>query len=266
MPEGVNPLSLASSAIQIGAGIGETAAGLIGAGKLKREAAALQKSRPVYNINPNVGNEVALSESELANGMGADATKAYEQGIDKDLSSSLDAILKSGGSANNIADVFDNSQEGRQRLAIMKDNLRLNQINNLVNSYRNQTNETDKAFQFNEYAPWADKVQANAEARKAKQQMVWNGINTIASGGMNLTSQLSDDNKFNDYFNSGGNSSYVPTHNPSIIRDNSLAPISNAYDLSIAAPQTIDMNLQPSVSVLNTPMTPKYNLPQPMSY
>ena len=163
----------------------EAIAGLVNKGKAKREAEQLARDRPVYKINPNVDSEVKLNQSELSNGMGAEATKAYDEGLDKDLSSSIGAILKSGGSTNSLGTLYDNSVVGRQKLAMMREGIRMNQVNNLIGSYRNQTNEGDKAFQFNQYAPWADKAAANAGARQGAENQIWGGLGTAASGVMN---------------------------------------------------------------------------------
>lgn len=200
MPAGIDPFSLATSATQFGLGALEGVLGLSAAAKAKKEAAALEASRPKYTVNPNVQSEVSLAQSELSNGMSADAETAYNEGIDRDLSVTLDALLKGGGTPNNISQTFDSSEIGRQKLAMMKDNLRLNQVNSLVSAYRNQTGETDKQFEFNQWMPWADKVQANATARENANKLTFGGLNTAGSGLMNAFSTVSDNNKFNDFF------------------------------------------------------------------
>jgi hypothetical protein len=35
-------------------------------------------------------------------------------------------------------------------------------------------------FQFNEWAPWSDKAQANAKARQGAEDMIWGGLQTAA--------------------------------------------------------------------------------------
>ncbi len=172
------------------------ASGLINAGKAKKEASALGKSRPQYQIPAYAGQDVALAESDLANGGSAAAKSAYQEGMDRDLSASLDAVLKGGGSPNNIADVFDRSAEGRQRYAIMQDNLRLNQFNNVVKAHDYYNDQLDKEYQLNKFAPWADKAQANAAERNAASTQVNQGVNTLG----NLAT-LFNQNGFNNYFN-----------------------------------------------------------------
>lgn len=207
---GVDPFSLATSATQFGLGALEGVLGLSAAAKAKKEAAALEASRPKYTVNPNVQSEVSLAQSELSNGMSADAETAYNEGIDRDLSTTLDALLKSGGTPNNISQTFDSSEIGRQKLAMMKDQLRLNQVNSLVSAYRNQSSEGDKAFEFNQWMPWADKAQANAAARENANKQIFGGLNTAGSAIMNFGSQQSQANLFDKYF---GNKKITTSNN-----------------------------------------------------
>lgn len=194
--------SAASSAEGTILGTGEAVVGLINAGKAKREAAKLEASRPKYKESPYYKDALSLAQSELSTGMSAEAKNAYEQGISRDLSTSLDAILKGGGSVNNVAQVFDQSQQGRQRLTLMKENLRMNNVNNLVRAQQLNEEQREKAFQFNEWAPWADKAQANAKARQGAEDMIWAGVNTAGASIMKGSS--GGGKQMNSFFGGGG--------------------------------------------------------------
>lgn len=187
-------------AIAGGLGLAQSAVGFINKGKAKKEAARLAASRPKYQPSPYYKDALATAESELSTGMSGEANNAYEQGIDRDLSGSLNAILKSGGSANNVAEVFSASTQGRQRLAMMKDNLRLNQINNVVRAQQLNSEEREKAFQFNEWAPWADAAKANAGARTEAEGQIWSGFNTAGSAVMSGLSEAGDKKQLDNYF------------------------------------------------------------------
>lgn len=218
-------------------GLGETVMGLINAGKAKSEAARLQASRPKYQESPYYKDALSLSESELSTGMSGAAKNAYEQGLDRDLSTSLSAVLKGGGSVNNVAEVFDKSSQGRQRLAIMKDNLRLNQINNLVRSQQLVSDEREKAFQFNEWAPWADEAKANAAARTAAQGEIMTGINTAGGALMSGLSSAKGAKQLGSFFSSappaspttsGGGPSFTPVERAST----TTAPNTGGFQVS----------------------------------
>lgn len=189
-----DPVSLG---IQTGLGAAQSIVGLINSKKTKKEAEQLKRTRPKYDISPEAKKGLSLTESELATGMSAKAEKAYNDIADRQFSTSLDAILKSGGSSNNIADVYSGSQQGRQNLAIMKDQLRMNQIQNLLNQQRYMQEQEDKQWQVNVDAPWKDAAQANAAARKQSQAMIWGGLGQIAGGGMGAAGQIFESNKLN---------------------------------------------------------------------
>jgi len=209
-------------------GVAQTVTGLINSGKTKREAARLAASRPKLEASPYLNDQLSLAQSELSNGMSGAAENAYEQGLSRDVSSSLDAILKGGGDVNNVAEIFDRSTVGRQRLALMKENLRLSQINNLVNAQGAMENQRQQMFQFNEAAPWFDAARANAQGRQKAQDMIWGGLQTVASGAMSAGQSASAQNDLNNYFQSGqqgngynGNPQYsqvqqVPNYNGAV--------------------------------------------------
>lgn len=178
-----NPVS---AGIQTAAGIAETVTGIINNAKAKKEAAKLAASRPKLTASPFVKDELSLAESNLSTGMSADAKAAYEGGLSRDLSTSLNTILKGGGSVNNVSQVFDSSEQGRQRLALIKENLRLNNVNNLVRAQDTAENERQQMFQFNEWAPWSDAAKANSQARQQAQGEIWGGIDQIGGGAMKL--------------------------------------------------------------------------------
>jgi hypothetical protein len=189
------------SLIGEGLGLAESVVGLINRGKTQREAAQLQANRPKLKDSPYLKDQLALSESELSTGMSGEAKNAYEQGIDRDLSTSLDAILKGGGSVNNVGSIFGQSEVGRQRLTMMKDNLRLNQINNLVRSRDAKEEERQKEFQFNEWMPWADQAQANAQARQGAESQIWGGLGTAGSVAMKSAETSRNKNELNNSLN-----------------------------------------------------------------
>lgn len=188
MPQGFDVGSLASQGEGELLGKAQSAISLINFIKATKNAKALAKSRPKYKISPYAQDDLSLAESELSGGMSGRAETAYTQGADKDFSSSLEAILRGGGSVNNVGDLFGRSESGRMRLSVLQDNLRLKQIDNLVRSRRYMDEQKDKVFQINEYAPWKDKQMANSKAREDAAAGVWAGLETSGSAEMNAMS------------------------------------------------------------------------------
>lgn len=227
----------------VGAALGlySLASGLIKSHKAKKEAEELGKSRPQYSISPYAGEDVSLAQSELSNNV---QDTAYNEQMDRDLASSLDAVLKSGGTPNNISDVFDASAAGRQRYAIMRDNLRLNKINNLVRAHDYYNDQLDKQWQINQFAPWADKAQANAAARNSASQQINQGINTV--GNLALGNSK---NAFDSYLNQP---KQVPqNYTPYQIDLSTVRTTSPIPDMSRNAPTYINPNSISQLPPLN---------------
>jgi hypothetical protein len=197
-------LELAAQAQNELIGKAQTIMGLINYRKATKLAKQLEKTRPKYKASPLADEDLSLAESDLAGGMSARAENAYKQQSDKQFSSSLEALLRGGGSVNNVADVFGNSQEGALRLAQMQDQLRLQQVNNVVRARRYKDEQLDKTFDFNEWRPWADKAQATAVARKEAQSAIWSGLQTSASATSNALSSAGQQQDFSSYFGGGG--------------------------------------------------------------
>jgi len=173
---------IAMAAIAAGSAI----AGAVQKSKAKKEAKRLAASRPELSVSPYVTDQVRLAESELSRGRTSASQTALDETLDRDFSSSIDSILRGGGSLGNIADVYGADVEGRSRMAMMEDNLRLSQIQNLMSAQGTGENFRQQQFQFNQFAPWADMSQAASAARAAGDKQIWGGISSFGQsvGGM----------------------------------------------------------------------------------
>jgi len=188
-------------AIGLGLGAVETITGLINSGKAKAEAAALEKTRPKYSITPESKDELSLSESELSKGMSSKAERAYTELSGGDFANSLDAILKGGGSVNNIGALYGANEGGRQKLALIEDDIRMRQLTNLISSRRNMTDQKDKQFEFNEWMPWSDKAKAVAGARVGADKQIFEGLGTMGAAGMRYGQNKRETDMWDKYLN-----------------------------------------------------------------
>lgn len=203
---------LISTGIQGTLGIAQLVSNLIKSGEAKSEAARLEKTRPKYKISPLVGEDLALAESDLGTGgLSANSKNAYEELNNRQFSSSLSAILRGGGSVNNVADVFDASEAGRLRLAELNDEMRLQKVNNLVRARRYANDERDKEFEFNQWMPWSDKSQAVAEARRGSESGIWSGLGTIGSAAMRYGQSVQDEKAYSGYSGNNSSGDYMST-------------------------------------------------------
>ncbi len=203
------------TAIGLGIGAYKIISGAVKEGKANKIAGELSRTRPKRSISSYAKDDLNLAESELQQGMSADAERAYDSLNNKQLTNSLDAILKSGGSPNNVGEVYGHSNEGRMNFAILKDNARLSRVNNLVRAYSMMNEEEQANFAANEFAPWKDKAEANGQARTAAAGEVSQGLNTVGGATMGYFQNQKDENLYDKYFgkkNTWDNS--VPNRTP----------------------------------------------------
>lgn len=173
-------------------------AGIVANKKAKKQAAQNEANRPKYSESPYYKQQLALAGSELTNGLG-EAGDVYKQESDQDLSSSLDAITKMGGTPNDVASVFSANQQGRARLALMKSNLRLNEITNLSKAQEAEEEDRERAFGYNITAPYKDKVAATALAAESAQGEISSGIDTVGSAITSFAGTKTGQNQLNNY-------------------------------------------------------------------
>lgn len=172
---GANVLGYAVAAYNIYSGITKE-------GEAKRAAAEAEATKPVKKTSQFDRDALALTESDLANGMSAEAEQAYGDTEARSLSSAISAILKGGGSANNISDMYGNTAQGRQQLALVRENLRMKKVDEYLKQLDTMANEEEKNWLTNEYGPYINKLKAIGEARKAAAEQTAKGIDSI--GGM----------------------------------------------------------------------------------
>jgi len=154
--------------------------------KLEQQAKEQERTRPKIGRDQNADYNLNLVESELANGMSARAEKAYNDASDRQFSTSLGALLRGGGDVNSVGALYGAGEDGRLKLAMMRDQNRLNQISNVLN----QSKYTDERnyitpWQVNIDAPWKDKTQAIADARKVNAENIerdWGTVTSSVSG------------------------------------------------------------------------------------
>lgn len=188
-----------SAGIGAAVGVAQLVTGAINNRKAKKAARELERTRPMYNISQQAKNDLSFSEADLASGgLSSGAESAYNNLNNQQFSSSLNAILKGGGSVNNVGSVFGANEEGRQRLALLNDQMRLQKINNLNRARQSMLNEEDKAFMYNIDAPYKDKAQAVSESRRQAQGMIGSAIGSVANTAQQYAGQAYNEKMYRD--------------------------------------------------------------------
>jgi hypothetical protein len=225
-------------------GVGELAYGIIKSDKAKSEAKKLQGTRPTLKNSPYTQDQISLAESQLSTGMSADAKATYEQDMDRSLSTSLQSVLKGGGNPNNVGEIFSSDQQGRQRLALMKDNLRLADIDRVTRAQDAAEEMREKQFNVNEDAPWKDEAQANAQARVGAQNEIMSGIGLAGSGVMKGIEGVKAAKSLNTNPNTPTATGPLSPSNPNNV---SVASTSGGYSDPANQVSSINPNAAPSL-------------------
>jgi len=182
------PMAIAAAA-QAVAGIAQTVSGFVQKSKAKKMAR--NNKRPVYNIPTEISDNSAVTDSRASRGLSGQAVDLYKKDSDRKITTSIDAILKGGGSVNNIADLYTATNDGVSRMALLDDEMRSRNVAAYVSQNNTSAEYKDKAWQINQYAPYADKAQAAAALSKMGTDNIWKGINTVGSAATNaITSGL----------------------------------------------------------------------------
>lgn len=155
--------------------------------KANDAALTLERTKPIKKTSQYDRSALNVSENELANGMSAEAEQAYNAAEDRSLSSSIAAILKSGASVDNIGDMYGNTIQGRQQMAIVRENMRMKKVENYLAELDTMAEEEEKNFLVNDYGPYMNKLKAVGEAKKIAAANTQKGMDSFmgaAIGGM----------------------------------------------------------------------------------
>lgn len=166
--------------ITAGIGLGTTIYGAIQ--KQKAQKAANANVMPTYQIPQSQNDVLNLAESQAGNGMSAAARQQLQNNANSGLAATLNSQQRNGGDANAMSGAYNNYAEGIDKNAIYDDQARVANLRNLQTQYQNQSAYQDKAWQINDYAPWANRAQAIAGQLQGANQWETSGMNTLLSG------------------------------------------------------------------------------------
>lgn len=198
------------AAIGLAVGIGSTVYGISQQNKAKKLAAS--NIRPTYDITQYQKQNQSISEDLATRGLSESTKQYYQTNAERGFSSGIDAILKGGGDPNAVSSLYGKYTDAQMRLAVLDDERRISNLNNLLNQNRVMSGEADKQWQVNEYGPYADRAQEAAKMYAAGSQWVSQGINTGVSaigGYVSSFGQRQDINKVN---NGGGSGQRQPDY------------------------------------------------------
>lgn len=171
-------MAVSIAALIIGAGIATY--GIVK--QSQAEKAAKNNKRPTYNIPEEEYDGERLAESQASQGMSAASKQYYLDNAGQGLSATTDAILRGGGDPNSIGSAYNNYQKGINSLSVYDDQARQQHLQGLTSAYARMSADKDKAWQVNQYGPYADKAQAYAAQEAGAQKTIGSGISIFGQG------------------------------------------------------------------------------------
>lgn len=176
-------LYLAPAAIGMIAGGLQMAIGAVQ--KIKAAKMAKHNIRPLLKDNPYTEDMYNLTGSYANEGLSESSKQAYLGNNDRNLSSSIEAMLKLGGNPNLISDMYSSSQGGIRELAVAEQQAKNNNINRFIQSglIPKASQERDKFF-LNEMVPFQDKAALISSLSNQGMDNIFKGFNTGASAGI----------------------------------------------------------------------------------
>lgn len=169
-------LALAPSAIQLGKSAIQS---------YKAKKIAKSNVRPDYVPSTQIQENRDLAASLAGTGL-SDSTKAlYGQQNERNLSQSLGAILRSGGSGNQISDLYANNNDALMKLNSMDAEMQRYNISQYLQTNKDLAQENQTQWQVNEYGPYADKAQLAGQLRLNSQENLGNGLSGLSKTASN---------------------------------------------------------------------------------
>jgi hypothetical protein len=167
--------------------------------KKKAQEAAAANVMPEYKIAPEEQQMLSQAESSAGQGMSDAAREALRSNSDRALGTTVDAMLRSGGTANSIGKTAGATQAGLNQVAIYEDSARLDHLRELQNARARMSANRDKSYQINKYNPWANKAQAISEQLAGANNVMNSGINTLGQGVLGIAGSFGGQPKMPSY-------------------------------------------------------------------
>lgn len=141
--------------------------------------------RPDYVPSQQIQENKDLAASLAGTGLPDSTRVNAQQSAERNLSQSLNAILRSGGSGNQIADLYGANSDAMLKLAAADAELQRFNISQYLSANAALGGEKQSAWQVNEFAPYTNNAQLAAQLRANAVQNASNGINQGISGANN---------------------------------------------------------------------------------
>lgn len=202
----------------------------------KAEAAMAANQRPALEIPVQEFENQRLLESMAGQGMSDRARSVATRDYERGLTSAINAITLSGGNPNDVSRAYRQYNDSVDRLALMDENIRLQNLANYVAQNRRMSSNLVNQWQVNELAPYMDRQSLYAQQIGAANQnfqaglgMAGQGVGTIAGGvsSMSRTNQARGGTGFLNTRFGQGNTGASAMNNFSVYSPNDGSTVSS---------------------------------------
>ncbi len=175
-----------AAAAAVGGVVGAAQLGVGIAQKIKANKIARSNKRPVLEENEFLDDSYNLAESRAGQGLTDGARDAYTTAADRAMASSINALLKSGGNANNIADLYQGSQSGIRAIALADEEARVRNNEGYLRVAQQKADEERDRWFVNQFSPYQDLAAASTQLSADGMKNIFSGLGTVAGAGMQM--------------------------------------------------------------------------------
>lgn len=170
----------------ITSGLSGLAKTILGADQIADGKEALRNAvRPEYEIQDEYVENVGIANNMAQSGLPAATRDFYSTQAERGLTSSTDAVLRSGGGMNAIADIYDRYNQSNLRLASEDALMRNKNIERLMENNRTLAGQKNIKWSIDKYEPYKDLVRGANES-------ISNGTNNVFTGLSGISSTLAN--------------------------------------------------------------------------
>ncbi|MCB0472508.1 MAG: hypothetical protein KDC56_05565 [Flavobacteriaceae bacterium] len=168
----------------IAGGVLGAAQAISGASNLQKDKAELARLTPAfYKIQDEYYGNRNQAAVQSQSGFTQAAKDYYTDTMSRGFSSGLGTLLSAGGSANDIATLFDTYSQGMHRLAADDSERQLKNIQYYQQAAKDLAGQKTMQWAINEYQPYQNKLKELTQRIAADKNNIWGGLQSIVGAG-----------------------------------------------------------------------------------
>jgi hypothetical protein len=191
------PLLAIPLAISAATSLGKVAYGAVQAIGGNKKLNDLEKNRPQRTTDENILYNQKLAGVNAANGLSGQAKNQYTNDINRNLASSINAILSGGGDINQVADLMRGSNDSFNRLMVQDAEAKLNNQNTYMTANTAVANENMANWDYNVNIPFQQKYSRYTQRTNAGAQNINTGLDALGKTALAAVTGFSQGNDGN---------------------------------------------------------------------